>query len=203
MNGKKQFWNQGHCWGLGCDLILTHLLLTISSLPQTGGWRRVPKGYSALMETGVRQALNEWLGLQQRICVYFVLTFFTFCKKVLLTANIWENSMDRSTLAQQVESVERNVAFLQQEHRILLTGLRLEIRNLKKRCNGPLTSSSLYRFFILNSNIKIIKLSTLQFINYDLLRNCSFVNETVLSQNSQVSFVCKALFTLHIISKQL
>ncbi|XP_051734306.1 coiled-coil domain-containing protein 92 isoform X1 [Ctenopharyngodon idella] len=43
--------------------------------------------------------------------------------------------MDRSTLAQQVESVERNVAFLQQEHRILLTGLRLEIRNLKKRCN--------------------------------------------------------------------
>ncbi|KAG1970051.1 coiled-coil domain-containing protein 92 isoform X3 [Pimephales promelas] len=43
--------------------------------------------------------------------------------------------MDRSTLAQQVESVERNVAFLQQEHRILLTGLRLEIHNLKKRCN--------------------------------------------------------------------
>uniref|UniRef100_A0A673MC74 CCDC92/74 N-terminal domain-containing protein n=1 Tax=Sinocyclocheilus rhinocerous TaxID=307959 RepID=A0A673MC74_9TELE len=44
--------------------------------------------------------------------------------------------MDRSTLTQQVESVERNVAFLQQEHRILLSGLRLEIRNLKKRCNG-------------------------------------------------------------------
>nr|XP_003200941.1 coiled-coil domain-containing protein 92-like [Danio rerio] len=43
--------------------------------------------------------------------------------------------MDRSTLAQQVESVERNVAFLQEEHQILLTGLRLEIRNLKKRCN--------------------------------------------------------------------
>uniref|UniRef100_A0A672K9G0 Coiled-coil domain-containing protein 92-like n=1 Tax=Sinocyclocheilus grahami TaxID=75366 RepID=A0A672K9G0_SINGR len=43
--------------------------------------------------------------------------------------------MDRSTLTQQVESVERNVAFLQQEHRILLSGLRLEIRNLKKRCN--------------------------------------------------------------------
>uniref|UniRef100_A0A671RGW0 CCDC92/74 N-terminal domain-containing protein n=1 Tax=Sinocyclocheilus anshuiensis TaxID=1608454 RepID=A0A671RGW0_9TELE len=44
--------------------------------------------------------------------------------------------MDRSTLAQQVESVELNVAFLQQEHRILLSGLRLEIRNLKKRCSG-------------------------------------------------------------------
>ncbi|XP_055036942.1 coiled-coil domain-containing 92B isoform X1 [Misgurnus anguillicaudatus] len=43
--------------------------------------------------------------------------------------------MDRSTLAQQVESVERNAAFLQQEHRILLNGLRLEIRHLKKRCN--------------------------------------------------------------------
>ncbi|KAF4098286.1 coiled-coil domain-containing protein 92 isoform X2 [Onychostoma macrolepis] len=43
--------------------------------------------------------------------------------------------MDRSTLTQQVESVERNVAFLQQEHQILLSGLRLEIRNLKKRCN--------------------------------------------------------------------
>uniref|UniRef100_A0A671QKA4 Coiled-coil domain-containing protein 92-like n=1 Tax=Sinocyclocheilus anshuiensis TaxID=1608454 RepID=A0A671QKA4_9TELE len=43
--------------------------------------------------------------------------------------------MDRSTLTQQVESVERNVAFLQQEHQILLSGLRLDIRNLKKRCN--------------------------------------------------------------------
>ncbi|XP_056587519.1 coiled-coil domain-containing protein 92 isoform X3 [Triplophysa dalaica] len=43
--------------------------------------------------------------------------------------------MDRSTLAQQVESVERNTEILQQEHRILLNGLRLEIRNLKKRCN--------------------------------------------------------------------
>ncbi|XP_051956704.1 coiled-coil domain-containing protein 92-like [Xyrauchen texanus] len=43
--------------------------------------------------------------------------------------------MDRSTVAQKVESVERNVSFLQQEHRILLTGLRLEIHNLKKRCN--------------------------------------------------------------------
>ncbi|XP_051536989.1 coiled-coil domain-containing protein 92 [Myxocyprinus asiaticus] len=43
--------------------------------------------------------------------------------------------MDRSTVAQKVESVERNVSFLQQEHRILLTGLRLEIRSLKKRCN--------------------------------------------------------------------
>ncbi|XP_051534028.1 coiled-coil domain-containing protein 92-like [Myxocyprinus asiaticus] len=43
--------------------------------------------------------------------------------------------MDRSTVAEQVENVERNVSFLQQEHRILLTGLCLEIRNLKKRCN--------------------------------------------------------------------
>ncbi|XP_057216524.1 coiled-coil domain-containing protein 92 isoform X2 [Triplophysa rosa] len=43
--------------------------------------------------------------------------------------------MDRSTLAQQVESVERNTEFLQHEHQILLNGLRLEMRNLKKRCN--------------------------------------------------------------------
>ncbi|XP_051959617.1 coiled-coil domain-containing protein 92-like [Xyrauchen texanus] len=43
--------------------------------------------------------------------------------------------MDRSTVAEQVENVERNVSFLQQEHRILLTGLCLEIRSLKKRCN--------------------------------------------------------------------
>ncbi|XP_017348550.1 coiled-coil domain-containing protein 92 isoform X1 [Ictalurus punctatus] len=44
-------------------------------------------------------------------------------------------SMDTCTVAQQVESVERNIAFLQKEHQVLLTGLRLEIRHLKKRCN--------------------------------------------------------------------
>lgn len=44
--------------------------------------------------------------------------------------------MDTNTLAQQAESVERNIAFLQKEHQVLLTGLRLEIRHLKKRCNG-------------------------------------------------------------------
>uniref|UniRef100_A0AAR2IQ71 CCDC92/74 N-terminal domain-containing protein n=1 Tax=Pygocentrus nattereri TaxID=42514 RepID=A0AAR2IQ71_PYGNA len=44
--------------------------------------------------------------------------------------------MDTSTLAQQVENVERNIAFLQKEHQVLLTGLCLEIRQLKKRCNG-------------------------------------------------------------------
>lgn len=44
--------------------------------------------------------------------------------------------MDTSTLAQQVDSVERNIAFLRKEHQVLLTGLRLEIRHLKKRCNG-------------------------------------------------------------------
>ncbi|XP_030638939.1 coiled-coil domain containing 92Bb [Chanos chanos] len=43
--------------------------------------------------------------------------------------------MESSSLAQQVESAESNIAFLQQEHRVLLTGLRLEIRHLKKRCN--------------------------------------------------------------------
>ncbi|XP_066502190.1 coiled-coil domain-containing 92B isoform X2 [Hoplias malabaricus] len=41
--------------------------------------------------------------------------------------------MDTGTLAQQVENVERNIAFLQKEHHLLLTGLRLEIRQLKKR----------------------------------------------------------------------
>ncbi|TSP68500.1 Coiled-coil domain-containing protein 92 [Bagarius yarrelli] len=44
-------------------------------------------------------------------------------------------SMDTSTLTQQVESVERNIKFLQKEHQVLLSGLRLEIRHLKKRCN--------------------------------------------------------------------
>ncbi|KAF7697342.1 coiled-coil domain-containing protein 92 [Silurus meridionalis] len=43
--------------------------------------------------------------------------------------------MDTSNVTQQVESVERNIAFLQKEHQVLLTGLRLEIRHLKKRCN--------------------------------------------------------------------
>ncbi|KAI4897572.1 hypothetical protein NFI96_020854, partial [Prochilodus magdalenae] len=43
--------------------------------------------------------------------------------------------MDTGTLAQQVENVERNIAFLQKEHQVLLTGLRLEIRQLKNRCN--------------------------------------------------------------------
>ncbi|XP_031427833.1 coiled-coil domain-containing protein 92 [Clupea harengus] len=42
--------------------------------------------------------------------------------------------METSALAQQVESVERSVAFLQQEHLVLLTGLRLEILHLRKRC---------------------------------------------------------------------
>lgn len=44
--------------------------------------------------------------------------------------------METSGLAQQVESVERSVAFLQQEHLVLLTGLRLEILHLRKRCAG-------------------------------------------------------------------
>ncbi|XP_076835511.1 coiled-coil domain containing 92Bb [Brachyhypopomus gauderio] len=43
--------------------------------------------------------------------------------------------MDTGPLALQVESVERNIAFLQKEHQLLLTGLRVEIRHLKKRCN--------------------------------------------------------------------
>lgn len=72
----------------------------------------------------------------KKVCLLCIDIFQFNFNKELLPANIWEQSMDRSTLAQQVESVERNVAFLQQEHRILLTGLRLEIHNLKKRCNG-------------------------------------------------------------------
>ncbi|GAA6065215.1 coiled-coil domain-containing protein 92, partial [Tachysurus ichikawai] len=43
--------------------------------------------------------------------------------------------MDTSTISQQVDSIERNIKFLQKEHQVLLTGLRLEIRHLKKRCN--------------------------------------------------------------------
>ncbi|KAK7925763.1 hypothetical protein WMY93_008073 [Mugilogobius chulae] len=38
-------------------------------------------------------------------------------------------------LEQQVASVERGIAFLKQEHRVMLTGLQVEITNLKRRCN--------------------------------------------------------------------
>ncbi|XP_062868057.1 coiled-coil domain-containing 92B [Trichomycterus rosablanca] len=43
--------------------------------------------------------------------------------------------MDTGTLVQRVESVERNIAFLKQEHQVLLTDLCLEINHLKKRCD--------------------------------------------------------------------
>ncbi|XP_053502957.1 coiled-coil domain-containing protein 92 isoform X1 [Ictalurus furcatus] len=42
--------------------------------------------------------------------------------------------MDRSTLARQVESVERSIIFLRQEQLTLLHGLHLEILSLQKRC---------------------------------------------------------------------
>ncbi|KAK1785980.1 hypothetical protein P4O66_017726, partial [Electrophorus voltai] len=42
--------------------------------------------------------------------------------------------LDRSALAQQVESVERSIIFLRQEQLTLLHGLHLEILSLQKRC---------------------------------------------------------------------
>lgn len=38
-------------------------------------------------------------------------------------------------LEHQVASVERGIAFLKQEHRVMLTGLQLEITSLKRRCH--------------------------------------------------------------------
>lgn len=38
-------------------------------------------------------------------------------------------------LEHQVASVERGIAFLKQEHRVMLTGLQLEITNLRRRCH--------------------------------------------------------------------
>ncbi|XP_060902447.1 coiled-coil domain-containing 92B [Labrus mixtus] len=42
---------------------------------------------------------------------------------------------DESSLSRQVESVERSVVFLRQEHLTLLHGLHLEILSLQKRCS--------------------------------------------------------------------
>lgn len=44
--------------------------------------------------------------------------------------------MDAGRLEQQVANVERGIAFLKQEHLVLLTGLQQEITHLKKRCHG-------------------------------------------------------------------
>lgn len=46
--------------------------------------------------------------------------------------------MDERKLEQQVASVGRGIAFLEQEHLAMLTGLRLEITHLKRRCHGEL-----------------------------------------------------------------
>lgn len=43
---------------------------------------------------------------------------------------------DESSLGRQVESVERSMVFLRQEHLTLLHGLHLEILSLQKRCSG-------------------------------------------------------------------
>ncbi|XP_069545877.1 coiled-coil domain-containing 92B [Brachyistius frenatus] len=42
---------------------------------------------------------------------------------------------DESSLSRQIESVERSVGFLRQEHLTLLHGLHLEILSLQKRCS--------------------------------------------------------------------
>ncbi|XP_069575675.1 coiled-coil domain-containing 92B-like [Brachyistius frenatus] len=43
--------------------------------------------------------------------------------------------MEAGRLEQQVASVERDIAFLKQEHLAMLTGLQLEITHLKRRCH--------------------------------------------------------------------
>ncbi|CAJ1063755.1 coiled-coil domain-containing protein 92 [Xyrichtys novacula] len=43
--------------------------------------------------------------------------------------------MDAGRLEQQVASMNRGIAFLKQEHLAMLTGLRLEITHLKRRCH--------------------------------------------------------------------
>lgn len=47
-----------------------------------------------------------------------------------------DGAMDESNLEQQVASVGRGITFLKQEHLAMLTGLRLEITHLKRRCHG-------------------------------------------------------------------
>uniref|UniRef100_A0A3B3ZQ52 CCDC92/74 N-terminal domain-containing protein n=1 Tax=Periophthalmus magnuspinnatus TaxID=409849 RepID=A0A3B3ZQ52_9GOBI len=46
-----------------------------------------------------------------------------------------DGAMATGRLEQQVASVERGIAFLKQEHRVMLTGLHVEITNLKRRCH--------------------------------------------------------------------
>lgn len=47
-----------------------------------------------------------------------------------------DGAMDERKLEQQVASVGRGIAFLEQEHLAMLTGLQLEITHLKRRCHG-------------------------------------------------------------------
>lgn len=61
-----------------------------------------------------------------------------------------DGAMDERKLEQQVASVGRGIAFLEQEHLAVLTGLRLEITHLKRRCHGEpfhhcLAARSLHR----------------------------------------------------------
>ncbi|XP_029704747.1 coiled-coil domain-containing protein 92 isoform X4 [Takifugu rubripes] len=46
-----------------------------------------------------------------------------------------DGAMDERKLEQQVASVGRGIAFLEQEHLAMLTGLRLEITHLRRRCH--------------------------------------------------------------------
>jgi len=53
---------------------------------------------------------------------------------------------DDRSLSQQIQSVERSMVFLRQEHLTLLHGLHLEILSLQKRCTGEgRTSADPYR----------------------------------------------------------
>ncbi|KAJ8392145.1 hypothetical protein AAFF_G00079510 [Aldrovandia affinis] len=61
------------------------------------------------------------------------------CRHIPLTSDLsgqgkWGVAMETGWLAQQVERVERSVAFLRQDQMTLLHGLHLEIVSLQKRC---------------------------------------------------------------------
>lgn len=43
---------------------------------------------------------------------------------------------EQRSLSQQVQSVDRSVVFLRQEHLSMLHGLHMEILSLQKRCSG-------------------------------------------------------------------
>ncbi|GLD54574.1 coiled-coil domain-containing protein 92 isoform X1 [Lates japonicus] len=59
--------------------------------------------------------------------------FYNACESYFL--NFDSAMADESSLSRQIESMERSMVFLRQEHLTLLHGLHLEILSLQKRCS--------------------------------------------------------------------